>query len=126
MPLKITEQVQVLVEHTDPDGTTFRDAIYLTKQQRAVLTDADLVVIGNARVTTWKANVETMKNAKPVELTEEQKQAQVDDLLNQQAQLDVALAQVDPVVLEARKEALGIEPVELSPVEVKGGDLIGG
>jgi PP-loop superfamily ATP-utilizing enzyme len=46
MPLKITEQVQVLVEHTDPDGTTFRDAIYVTQQQRAVLTDADLVVDG--------------------------------------------------------------------------------
>jgi hypothetical protein len=119
MALKISEQVQVIVENTDPDGTVFRDAIYVTQQQRAVLTDADLVVMGNARVTAWKAAVEAAKNAPPYVPTKEEVQAQLESMVQQKVLLDAQLAAVDPAKLEAAYVAIGVAvPIDVKPVDV--------
>lgn len=112
MPLKISEDVRVIVEHTATDGTIFRDAIYLKPEQRAVLTEADLVVMGNARVTAWGAAVQAAKAAPAPVKTER-------ILAEEIAVLEASKAQLEEQLSRAKGELTVMTEKVDAPIGVK-------
>jgi hypothetical protein len=100
--MKLTEQVQVVIEESG-----FRDALYLSKEDRAAMTDEEIAARAKAR---YDAHLERL--SKPVEvvpLTEEQVAARLDDLVRQKAAIDAELGTVDPVKLDESYTRTGIE-----------------
>jgi hypothetical protein len=111
--IEIEEDIRVIVK--GPDG--FRDAIYLPKEARAALSDAEIAAQAQARVD---AHVQRLKEApKVAPLTVEQMAARVDELVAKKSAIDAELATVEPLKLEESYTRLGIEKplAEAEPVK---------
>lgn len=92
MAVTVTEKVQILIEVDQRDGTVYRDAIYLTRDERAGMTLQELRDIGQARYVAWKAAV----SAPPRELTREEKRAMLEAALHERARIKRELLAADP------------------------------
>ena len=94
MAISTKERVQVIVEVKD-DRTgrvVFRDALYLTPEERAALGDQDLAARGQARYSAWLADREATKAA-PVP-TKEQNEADLEVVRQQKAELEAREAEL--------------------------------
>lgn len=105
--MEMIERVQIVVEVTEPDGTVFRDAIYMTAAERAAQSGEQLQALGQARFDAWKARV----IAPPHSPTPEEVLAGVDALVLEADRLDVQVAALTRAEYDAARVRVGLAPV---------------
>lgn len=88
---QVVEQVQIRFTVTDGDHT-YSDALYFTPAEYAAKTPEEIEAMKLERFERWKAVV----TAPPRELTEEDKQAQIASLTQQQLDTQEQLKRLTP------------------------------
>jgi hypothetical protein len=102
--MQLTERVQVVIEVTEPDGTVFRDALYMSAIERAALTEDDIKARGQARHAAWKAAT----SAPPRQITRAEKRDMLEAAIREKARLAEEIAAADPADLAAVRARPGV------------------
>jgi hypothetical protein len=83
------KRIQVRFTITE-DGKTYSDALYFTEAEHAAATTKQIEDAQVARFNQWKAVV----TAPPKEPTDEEKQAEVDTLVEEKARIESRIAEL--------------------------------
>jgi len=106
-------RIQVLVRRDTSEGR-FQDAIYLSADEFAAMTDQEIEDLKSARADSWCSMVKAARSAKPAEPTAE-------DLAAMKASIEASRASLDAQLVEVEARLAIAVAAEAEPI----GDVIG-